>query len=41
VHVGFPEPAAMMILEWQHQKIYFIGEERRREFAEANKIPTE
>jgi hypothetical protein len=38
-HVRFPKVAAASSLEWQGQKLYFIGEETRREFAKQNKIP--
>jgi hypothetical protein len=38
-HVRFPRFAAAATLEWQGKKLYFIGEETRREFAEQNKIP--
>jgi hypothetical protein len=31
-HVRFPKQAAATTLEWQGQKLYFIGEETRREF---------
>jgi YHS domain-containing protein len=31
-HVTFPKLAAAASLEWQGQKLYFIGEETRREF---------
>src|SRR5438105_1346827 len=31
-HVRFPKFAAATSLEWQGQKVYFIGEETRREF---------
>src|SRR5262245_30364673 len=31
-HVRFPKHAASTTLEWQGQKVYFIGEETRREF---------
>jgi YHS domain-containing protein len=31
-HVRFPKQAAATVLEWQGQKLYFIGDETRREF---------
>jgi hypothetical protein len=31
-HARFPKVAAPATLEWQGQKLYFIGEETRREF---------
>ena len=31
-HVRFPKVAAVTSLEWQGQKVYFIGEDTRREF---------
>jgi hypothetical protein len=31
-HVRFPKVAAATTLDWQGQKLYFIGEETRREF---------
>jgi hypothetical protein len=31
-HVRFPKVAAASTVEWQGQKVYFIGEETRREF---------
>jgi hypothetical protein len=38
-HVRFPNIAAGATLEWQGKKLYFIGEETRREFARQNQIP--
>jgi hypothetical protein len=37
-HVRFPRDAAATTLEWQGNKLYFIGEETRREFARQNNI---
>jgi hypothetical protein len=37
-HVRFPTFAAGATLEWQGQKLYFVGEETRREFATQNGI---
>jgi YHS domain-containing protein len=37
-HVRFPKQAAAASLDWQGQKLYFVGEETRREFAKQNKI---
>lgn len=38
-HNRFPKAAAARTLEWQGKKLYFVGEETRREFAKQNKIP--
>jgi hypothetical protein len=38
-HVRFPKAAAAATLEWKGQKMYFIGEETRKEFAKQNGIP--
>jgi hypothetical protein len=37
-HVSFPRQAAATSLEWQGRKIYFIGEETRREFEKAHAV---
>jgi YHS domain-containing protein len=37
-HVTFPRFAAATSLEWQGQKVYFIGEETRREFEKQQAI---
>jgi hypothetical protein len=37
-HVRFPKQAAGATLEWKGQKLYFLGEETRREYAERNSI---
>jgi len=37
-HVCFPKAAAGATLEWGGQKLYFIGEETRREFEEQNAV---
>jgi len=37
-HIRFPKQAAATTLEWQGQKIYFIGEETRREFEKQHGI---
>jgi YHS domain-containing protein len=37
-HVRFPKYAAANVLEWQGKKLYFVGEETRREFEKQQKI---
>jgi hypothetical protein len=37
-HIRFPTFSAAATLEWQGQKLYFIGEETRQEFAKQNGI---
>jgi hypothetical protein len=37
-HVRFPKQAAGATLEWKGQKLYFLGEETRREYAQRNSI---
>jgi YHS domain-containing protein len=37
-HVRFPKQAAAATLEWQGKKVYFIGEETRREFEQQHGI---
>jgi hypothetical protein len=37
-HVRFPKMAAATTLDWKGQKLYFIGDETRREFAKQNSI---
>jgi hypothetical protein len=38
VHVRFPKFAAATSLEWQGQKLYFIGDETRQEFEKQQRI---
>jgi len=38
--IRFPKPAAAATLDWHGNKLYFMSEETRRQFAEKNKIPS-